>query len=83
MIKIIELIIGSESFECEVRFNFTKGYPAKVNDLPENCYPEVYDEYELLELDITTNNGIYQTKHKCDWLINALEDNIIKALVNL
>ena len=74
--KIIELVIGDVGFDVEVQFTFTKGYPAKTNALPENCYPEEPDEWELESLNVVDD----KTKYPIDILIDALHAEIIEKL---
>jgi len=71
----ITLQISDKEFECSVHFSYTKGVPAYTRGHPDNWEEATPDEYEVIKC-----NGKY---HAMDWLIEALEDEIIDKLRKL
>jgi len=77
MLKQINIVINGYDFTLEVGYSFTKGRPAKLYALPENCYPEDPDEWIIESASIVSDDGALDN---IDFLIEALEEDIIEAL---
>jgi hypothetical protein len=45
--KINNMSITIEGIDLDVEFYYYPGRPAKLYELPENCYPEEYPEVEI------------------------------------
>ena len=73
---VIEL--NGHEFTVEVEYSFTKGYPAKVDALPEDCYEGKSDEWIIESLSMVDNAGAL---HEIDFLVEALTEDVIEALI--
>jgi hypothetical protein len=45
--KLNETSLTIEDVELHIKFYYTPGLPAVINDIPENCHPEDYPEVEI------------------------------------
>lgn len=48
----IEMTVGSNDLEFDVEFNFTPGQAGYYSGPPENCYPSIPDELEILSIKL-------------------------------
>jgi len=69
------LSVCIKSVELEINYNFTPGRPAKLWDIPENCYPEEYPEIEI-ESIICGEEDIIDVISKD--IINLIEEKILE-----
>jgi len=84
------IYVEEGEYEIEIRFEYsiTPGCSAKLNGLPENCYPaepaeldEVYDEEIIIDKDLLGEPGYMIAVNKVRELLNNgdLEDEFDKA----
>ncbi len=79
MIRYVQLDINGTEFICEVDYDFTCGFTAKVHGPPENCYPGEADVWTINAL--TIHKGICDTStYSIDILIGAFQDDLVCLL---
>ena len=78
MRTVVTIELCNKEFDVEVIFDFTPEVIAKVDALPENCYPgeaEIWDIYGLCLKDDDGNFVVDICK-----LIDHIEDDLIQAI---
>jgi hypothetical protein len=73
----------------EVEASITWGYPAKINDIPENCYPAEDDEVEINSVkfdgaDFDIDDIYVGTGKRQMWLGEIMDEAaIVEALTDV
>lgn len=83
MNNLSEITIEILGCECNARveFEYSPGCVARVDALPEDCYPAEDEEYELLSLKIINDeggeicvSGLLDDDHICELIIEILKE---------
>jgi len=73
----IKIEIMNTEFDAVVEYDYTPAVPAKLDALPEDCYPAEPEEFGINDLTLIDDKG-----HQYDIsdLVCLMEDDLIEAI---
>ena len=72
----ITIEIENSELDLAVDFDFVGGTPAKIDALPEDCYPEEPDEYEIDKAFIVFKDGSHDVSYLIGDIYESIEDRL-------
>lgn len=78
MRQVITIEVCGKELEAEVEFDFTPKVPARTSGLPENCWPEEPETWEIYGLFLKDDSGVFCIG--VSGLILYIEDELIELL---